>query len=123
MPSTTGTLAEFNSAQTWSGNQTNMALVAPSIGGGSTLNLYKTTSDSPGNITVNAQSCVDRSVAIAGLSTSSVVVPTANYALEANLSLSAGQSVAGAAHYRICNNTSGNITLNSASAFNLAIWQ
>ena len=123
MPSTTGTLAEFNSAQTWSGNQNNMALVTPSIGGGSTLNLYKTASDSPGSITVNAQTCVDRSVAITGLSTGSVVIPTASYALEANLSLSAGQAVAGSAHYRICNNTAGNITISASSTFNLAIWQ
>jgi len=123
VPSATGNLAETNVAQNWSGNQTNIPLVTPTIGGGSTLNLYKIATDSPGNITVNAQTCTDRSVAITGLNTSGVIIPTANYALEANLSLSAGQAVAGTAHYRICNNTAANVTLNVASAFNLAIWQ
>jgi hypothetical protein len=122
-PSATGTIAEFNSPQTWSGNQTNMALVTPTIGGGSTLNLYKTATDSPGAITVNAQTCTDRSVAIAGLTTGAVIIPTANYALEANLGLSPGQAVTGSAHYRICNGTAGNITLNAAATFNLAILQ
>jgi len=33
LPTATGTLAEINVAQTWSGNQTGMPLVTPSIGG------------------------------------------------------------------------------------------
>jgi hypothetical protein len=123
VPAATGNLAETNVAQSWSGNQTGISLVTPTIGGGSTLNLYKTATDFPGNITINAQTCTDRSVAIAGSATTAVIMPTASYALEAGLSLSPGQTVAGTAHYRICNVTAANITLNAASAFNLAIIQ
>jgi hypothetical protein len=123
VPAATGNLAETNVAQNWSGNQTGIGLVTPTIGGGSTLNLYKTATDFPGNITVNAQSCSDRSVTIAGSINTAVIMPTANYALEAGLFLSPGQAVAGTAHYRICNVTAANITLNAASAFNLAIIQ
>jgi hypothetical protein len=102
---------------------TSPALTTPTLGGGSTLNLYKRATDSPGSITVNAQTCTDRGVAVSGLATSAVMIPTANYALEANLSLSPGQAVSGTAHYRICNVTGANISLNPSSAFNLAILQ
>jgi hypothetical protein len=94
-----------------------------SVGGGATLNLYKTVTDSPGAITVNAHTCTDRAVTLAGTLTSAVIMPTANYAMEANISLSSGQAVAGTAHYRICNVTGANITLSSGSTFNLAILQ
>lgn len=79
------------------------------------------TTDTPGAITVNAGTCTDRAVTLATLTTTAVIMePTANYALEANISLSAGQAVAGTLHYRICNvQAAGNITLNAAATFNL----
>jgi hypothetical protein len=94
-----------------------------SVGGGATLNRYNTVTDSPGAITVNAHSCTDRAVTLAGTLTSAVIMPTASYAMEANVSLSSGQAVAGAAHYRICNDSGTNITLSSGSIFSLAILQ
>jgi hypothetical protein len=94
-----------------------------SVGGGATLNLYKTVSDLPGAITVNAHTCTDRAVTLAGALPSAVIVPTANYAMEANISLSSGQAVAGTVHYRICNVTDAIVTLSAGSAFNLAILQ
>lgn len=78
------------------------------------------TTDSPGAITVNAGTCTDRAVALGALlTTASILEPTAGYALEANLTLSAGQAVAGSLHYRICNVTGANITLNAVSTFTL----
>ncbi len=94
-----------------------------SVGGGATLSLYQTITDSPGAITVNAQTCADRAVTLAGVLTSAVIMPTAKYAMEANISLSPGQASPGTAHYRICNHTGADIVLSSGSAFNLAILQ
>lgn len=78
------------------------------------------TTDSPGAITVNAGTCTDRGVALAALlTTATLLAPTANYALDANILTSAAQAVAGTLHYRICNPTGANITLNAAATFNL----
>lgn len=99
------------------------ALTTPTIGGGTALNLYKTVTDTPGAITVNTLTCTDRGVALAGSGTGAIIGIAANYALEANLTLSPGQAVAGTIHYRICNFTAANITLNAAATFNLAVIQ
>jgi hypothetical protein len=80
--------------------------------------------DSPGAITINAQTCTDRAVAFATMKTTGSIIPTANYALDANIYISAGQAVLNtAAHYRLCNPTAVNITLNAASAFNVMVIQ
>lgn len=123
LPAANGNAALSNAAQSWSGNQTNMPLVTPTIGGGSTINLYKTVTDTPGAITVNANTCTDRGVTLSGTLTSAVIIPTANYAIEAGVAPEAAQAVAGTPHYRICNHTVGNITLAAGATFNLAILQ
>jgi hypothetical protein len=80
--------------------------------------------DAPGAITVNTGTCTDRAVAFATMKTTGVIIPTANYALDAGISISAAQAVLNtAAHYRICNVTLGNITLNAAAAFNVMVIQ
>lgn len=93
------------------------------IGGGSTLTLYKTVTDTPGAITVNSQTCTDRGVALAGSATTATITVAANYALDANIVIGPAQAVAGTVHYRICNTTGANITLNAAATFNLAVIQ
>lgn len=93
------------------------------VGGGSALNLYKRATDTPGAITVNANTCTDRPVGVAGLTVASVIIPTANYAMEAGIFPAAGQAASGSAHYRICNVTAGNITLSASATFNVAILQ
>jgi hypothetical protein len=96
---------------------------AVSIGGGTLLNLYKTVTDTPGAITVNNLTCTDRAVALAGSGTGAIIGIAAAYALDANIFLSPAQAVAGTLHYRICNASGGNITLNAAAAFNLMVLQ
>lgn len=91
------------------------------IGGGSILNFYKTGSDAPGAITVNAGTCTNRSVAITGTTASSTISVAAGYALEANLGIGPGQAAANSASYRICNPTGGNITLGAGSTFNVTV--
>jgi len=94
-----------------------------SFGGGNVLNFYTTATDAPGAITVNPQTCTDRSVSIAGVAASAVIVPSAGYVLEAGIWLSPGQAASGTAHYRICNLTASSIALSSSSSFNLAVIQ
>jgi hypothetical protein len=49
---------------------------------------------------------------------------SAAYALDANISVSPARAEVGVgAHYRLCNVTGGNITLNAAAAFNLKVIQ
>lgn len=122
-PDFDGIVAASNAAQSWSGSQTGMPLVTPTIGGGSTINLYKTVTDTPGAITVNNLTCTDRAVALAGSGTGAIIGIAAAYALDANIYLSPAQAVAGTLHYRICNSSGGNITLNAAAAFNLMVIQ
>lgn len=93
------------------------------VGSGTAVSLIKFATDTPGAITVNAGTCTDRGVAIAGSSTTATIQISAAYALDANILVSPAQSVAGTAHYRICNPTGANITLNAAAAFNLSVIQ
>ena len=80
--------------------------------------------DTPGAITVNAQTCTDRAVAMTTITASATISVSATYALEANIFPAGGQAVAGvAAHYRICNATGGNITLAAAASFSLKVIQ
>jgi len=95
-------------------------VIAPIINASSVLGfIILSATDTPGAITVNAGTCTDRSVTLSGLSASATISIAANYALDANIIISAGQAVAGTAHYRICNPTGANITLNAAATFNL----
>lgn len=93
------------------------------VGSGTAVALIKFATDTPGAITVNAGTCTDRGVAIAGSSTTATIQISAAYALDANILVSPAQAVAGTAHYRICNPTGGNITLNAAAAFNISVMQ
>jgi hypothetical protein len=93
------------------------------IGAGTTINLYKTVTDTPGAITINTLTCTDRAVALAGSGTGAIIGIAANYALEANIILSPAQVIAGTIHYHICNFTAANITLNAAATFNLMVLQ
>jgi len=103
---------------------TSPALTTPTIGsGGTTINLYKTVTDTPGAITINTLTCTDRAVALAGSGTGAIIGIAANYALEANIILAPAQAVAGTIHYHICNFTAANITLNAAATFNLMVIQ
>lgn len=100
-----------------------LKLAHAAIGGGTLINLYKTVTDTPGAITVNNLTCTDRAVALAGSGTGAIIGIAAAYALDANIYLSPAQAVAGTLHYRICNSSGGNITLNAAAAFNLMVLQ
>lgn len=93
------------------------------VGSGTAVSLIKFATDTPGAITVNAGTCTDRGVAIAGSSVTATIQISAAYALDANILVSPAQAVAGTAHYRICNPTGGNITLNAAAAFNISVIQ
>ncbi|MBO0887594.1 hypothetical protein J2P12_00685, partial [Candidatus Bathyarchaeota archaeon] len=80
--------------------------------------------DAPGAITVNAQTCTDRSVAMPTILATATVSLSASYALDANISLGPARAETGVgAHYRLCNPTGGNITLNAAAAFNIKVIQ
>lgn len=81
------------------------------------------TVDAPGAITVNANTCTDRSVSITGINTNGTVAVAANYSLEANILPGPGQVSAGTAHYRLCNVTTSNIALASGSTFNIIVRQ
>jgi len=93
------------------------------VGSGTGVSLIKFATDTPGAITVNAGTCTDRGVAIAGSSVTATIQISAAYALDANILVSPAQAVAGTAHYRICNPTVANITLNAAAAFNISVIQ
>jgi hypothetical protein len=56
---------------------------------------------------------------MAGLATSATLTVAANYALDDGIFVSPAQVIAGTAHYRVCNVTVRNITLNAAATFNL----
>lgn len=75
--------------------------------------------DSPGAITVNANTCTERTVSISGVAgsdTESLGIGGA-YTLEAGIAVSVGQVSTNSAKYRICNVTTGNITLGAGSTF------
>lgn len=93
------------------------------VGSGTAVSLIKFATDTPGAITVNAGTCTDRGVAIAGSSVTATIQISAAYALDANILVSPAQAVAGTAHYRLCNPTGANITLNAAAAFNISVIQ
>lgn len=55
------TVAYSDAAQTWSGNQTNMALVTPAIGGGTAISQYQKFSAAVTPTSVAANSCAEQS--------------------------------------------------------------
>ena len=86
---------------------------------------FTTLTDTPGAITVNSQTCTERTVAFGTAKTTATVIPVAQYALDANIVISSGAvpTVNTDVKYRICNPTGANITLNAAAAFNLTVIQ
>jgi hypothetical protein len=111
LPNNTGTVAETNLAQTWSGNQSNMALVTPTIGGGSVVGKVMKGSGTLAFTSIAAQFCQEISFTVTGAQVGDAAVASPASTLSSNtLSWSAFVVAPDALDVKVCNLSSGAVT-------------
>jgi hypothetical protein len=108
LPQGTGTIANINQAQSWSGNQTNMALITPAIGGGSTINAEYKGSGTLTYTAIGANACQEQPLTITGAASGDVCHGSPAADIGANFSYG-GCRVSGSntAQLRVCSGAGG----------------
>jgi hypothetical protein len=116
LPQGFGNLADIDQAQTWKGNQTNLSLVTPTIGGGSPINrillhtgALKFSSIAPGT-------CQEQTLAFAGATPSGTVAASPEASLgNTNLSWQAWVGGENQVAIRVCNVSQTVVTPNTVA--------
>jgi hypothetical protein len=113
LPRGSGTIADVDQAQAWQGSQLNMALVKPTIGGGSPISQVLLHTGSLKFPSIAAGTCQEQTLIVAGATTSSTVAasPTASLG-NMNLSWQAWANGESQITIRVCNVSQGPVTPN-----------
>ena len=115
---TFGLMAKVNFAATWTANQTNMPLITPTIGGGTTLTKYSRFSVSLTPVAVAANTCAAQSFTVTGIAAADILIAVSKPTEQAGLSAGLGHVTgANTATINFCNNTAAPITPTAAETY------